>query len=740
MPSSTVNEADQNTQTAYILNLAQDENRPDFWPWDVSIFALFRWRLLNPSVNHRLVLNVQVDYGWPTGSHTITTDSLELKLTPGSASWYGRTNPDAHYYNFYQTSTPYGTGYHIDTIGSNDYSYHMLGWSKLTDDTPEDYKVGADGKIRVKGYFRQCDTLFSNDQPGRRLLNIYVMYSEDINNIIKTVQVLDHTDGTNWKYKGVVISGLTPGKSVKVGIGRPDSWYADWNLVAEWVGIEIGEGAGSSPLTPSTPSGPTSVYRNIWYTYSTSTTDPDGDRVRYEVEVTGPGINVSAIGEWHESGETDTWGVLWETIEPLGAYQMRVRAQDIYELWSSWSPSLTITAVNRAPNTPSTPSGTTSGYTGTSYTYSTSTTDPDGDNVCYQFDWGDGSNTTTGSYASGSIASASHAWGSSGTYYVKVRAQDSYSAWSGWSSTLTVTISSGGGGCPYISAWNGTLYVLDNNVLPASEKNARTLNGTDVKDSYRLEQTPVRDAGKYWLLLSEFEHEHSYIDQVKLKAVDHSSDIQVAVTPEGEILTYKNPVAPVSAIDNYGNNRSSEISLIDGNVSDPTTYFYGQPGDSLTLNFGQVGSDIAKLIMRVDMLKEKECIDVQVLNNDGNWQTVDTVLPRDYWSTVGVNLSSYVVEGRDLMVRLLWKEPHRLDFVGLDTTPQATTSIKSGVLVSATHSVKGDVTSSLRYSDDNYAELLPGEGIELGFILPRQTMEARDYIIMFEGHYFTITG
>jgi hypothetical protein len=41
---------------------------------------------------------------------------------------------------------------------------------------------------------------------------------------------------------------------------------------------------------------------------------------------------------------------------------------------------------NAPPNTPSKPSGPTSGVVGTSYTYSTSTTDPDGDNVCYQFD------------------------------------------------------------------------------------------------------------------------------------------------------------------------------------------------------------------------------------------------------------------------------------------------------------------------------------------------------------------
>ncbi len=102
---------------------------------------------------------------------------------------------------------------------------------------------------------------------------------------------------------------------------------------------------------------------------------------------------------------------------------------------------------DRPPNTPSAPSGPTIGYTGTSYTYSTSTTDPDGDSVCYQFDWGDGSTTTTDYYSSGSTVYASHTWSRTGTYNVKVRAKSSHGAWSGWSSSLiTISGNRGGGG------------------------------------------------------------------------------------------------------------------------------------------------------------------------------------------------------------------------------------------------------------------------------------------------------
>jgi hypothetical protein len=66
---------------------------------------------------------------------------------------------------------------------------------------------------------------------------------------------------------------------------------------------------------------------------------------------------------------------------------------------------------NNPPNTPTMPSGTISGTPGTSYSYSTSATDPNGDQVKYTFDWGDGTvQSQTGLVNSGTTASASHAW------------------------------------------------------------------------------------------------------------------------------------------------------------------------------------------------------------------------------------------------------------------------------------------------------------------------------------------
>jgi len=89
--------------------------------------------------------------------------------------------------------------------------------------------------------------------------------------------------------------------------------------------------------------------------------------------------------------------------------------------------------VNTPPNSPSKPVGPTTGVTGTSYCYSTSATDPDGESPTgYFWDWGDG-------WASTSSGTACHTWYNGGIFRVAVRCRDWCSALSGWS-TLYVNI------------------------------------------------------------------------------------------------------------------------------------------------------------------------------------------------------------------------------------------------------------------------------------------------------------
>jgi len=205
--------------------------------------------------------------------------------------------------------------------------------------------------------------------------------------------------------------------------------------------------------------------------------------------------------------------------------------------------------------------------------------------------------------------------------------------------------------------------IVDNNLLAASEVS----NGADVEDYYKLEQNLIPKHqttffSLYSLQIREFENEHSYIDQVKLLAVDHEQGVNVAVTPTGEILTYRSPHPPITCIDNYGNN------LLDFLRSPDNQYYVGQAGDYITLDFGDLDiSNGAKLVLRTDwppeIIPKCPCIKVQVLNSTGEWVDVTTLYPRVYWATDIISLSNHLSNIVELKIRLYFTNTHKIDYV-----------------------------------------------------------------------------
>jgi hypothetical protein len=96
--------------------------------------------------------------------------------------------------------------------------------------------------------------------------------------------------------------------------------------------------------------------------------------------------------------------------------------------------------VNNPPNKPFKPSGESSGNTGDEYSYQTSTSDPDGDQIYYMWDWGDETSSWLGPYEGGVTISTTHNWDEDGEYTIKVKAKDEHGEESEWSDPLTVTM------------------------------------------------------------------------------------------------------------------------------------------------------------------------------------------------------------------------------------------------------------------------------------------------------------
>ncbi len=97
--------------------------------------------------------------------------------------------------------------------------------------------------------------------------------------------------------------------------------------------------------------------------------------------------------------------------------------------------------ITNPPNKPEIPNGPASGKAGTKYTYKTSNTDPDGDDLWYQFNWDDGSyDKWIGPFPSGETVTAKYSWDQERIYNVRVRARDIFGVMSIWSDPLKVNI------------------------------------------------------------------------------------------------------------------------------------------------------------------------------------------------------------------------------------------------------------------------------------------------------------
>ena len=96
---------------------------------------------------------------------------------------------------------------------------------------------------------------------------------------------------------------------------------------------------------------------------------------------------------------------------------------------------------NEPPEKPDKPSGETGGKVGEKYTYSSSTTDSNGDKIWYNFSWGDGAYSGwIGPLESGEIGEASHTWDNRGNYEIRVKAKDEHGLESEWSEILPISM------------------------------------------------------------------------------------------------------------------------------------------------------------------------------------------------------------------------------------------------------------------------------------------------------------
>jgi hypothetical protein len=146
-------------------------------------------------------------------------------------------------------------------------------------------------------------------------------------------------------------------------------------------------------------------------------TSPDGTGI-LGLSSSDSGDQVKSIFDWGY-GTTSETGLVDSSVNiseshrwsSEGVYYVKVRAEDAHDASSSWSEALEvgIEQQNSPPKTPYRPDGPVTGCNYVTYSYSTSAADPDGDQVKYMFDWGDGTTSET-SYIDPGTSTTSHRW------------------------------------------------------------------------------------------------------------------------------------------------------------------------------------------------------------------------------------------------------------------------------------------------------------------------------------------
>jgi len=98
---------------------------------------------------------------------------------------------------------------------------------------------------------------------------------------------------------------------------------------------------------------------------------------------------------------------------------------------------------HNSPGVATTPTGHDRGMINTSYSFSSSANDPDGNDVSLRFTWSDGDTSEWSSYViSDSVVTMNHIWSTADTYEIRAQAKNAYDRLSLWSESKTFIISS----------------------------------------------------------------------------------------------------------------------------------------------------------------------------------------------------------------------------------------------------------------------------------------------------------
>ncbi len=226
-------------------------------------------------------------------------------------------------------------------------------------------------------------------------------------------------DGLEW-ICGMTDMGLYYVYENYSGGGYSKYYFEAYNVLGDpSVKIWKHEPSGA-PDRPDKPDGPAKGAVGFEYNFSSSSIDPEGDKIYYMWDW-GDG----EFSEWmgpYDSGDTCEASHIWNSD---GDFEIKVKAMDENNNQSNWSDPLIITIYDTDPPDIPTIKGFDWLLPNIPYNFKFSTIEPNGEDVYFWIEWGDGEiENWIGPYSSGEIITLSHKYTTKGIFNIKAKAKD----------------------------------------------------------------------------------------------------------------------------------------------------------------------------------------------------------------------------------------------------------------------------------------------------------------------------
>jgi len=138
-----------------------------------------------------------------------------------------------------------------------------------------------------------------------------------------------------------------------------------------------------------------------------------------------------------------TFGEMW--VNAINNYiSTRMDSAD-YKTIEEWQPfgdpTLSIGSQSLQPDKPDPPDGPITAKINEEHTYTAVSSDPEGEQIYYLFEWGDGEYSGwIGPYDSNQTGEASHTWTAKNNYEIRVKVKDIHGVQSEWSDPLQISM------------------------------------------------------------------------------------------------------------------------------------------------------------------------------------------------------------------------------------------------------------------------------------------------------------